>query len=431
MIGPVKSLLRSRTVQVVGLLGIQAVLAAAFAVLTARWLGPDDRGVIVIVTTLGSLLMLVGSFGAATGGRMLLSQEAPDYSARRHREVTQRLAGVHLLTMVVVGWPLLAVANAWRGWLVAGVFALYGVSMVAIYLLREALHGVGLHSRATFGDVFMNAVLLAGLLATQIVFKVTVLSVTWLLFLAAAAEVGFLVFHLVRVPSARETAHHRSMRALLLLSAPALLASLGQAFTIRGDRLVLGVLSDSHAVGIYGTAATFAEIMWLIPMGVGQIIFRHAAQGRYEHIKRLQTATLLCMAVVGVIAAALAKPAVAALLGPDYADSVPLIWLLLAASLPMGVYHLHAPMLNGAGDLRGPAIAGGLSSAVLLILCVTTIHAWGAYGAAIASFAAYSIMAAVTVVRSRALRSTSANTKLQAPLGPSNGHRRDAGKDDQ
>jgi O-antigen/teichoic acid export membrane protein len=431
VIARVNSLVRSRTVQVVGLLGVQALLAAAFAVLTARWLGPDDRGVIVIVTTLCSFLMLVGSFGAATGGRMLLSQEAADYTTRSHLGITRRLSGVHLLTMLVIGWPLLAVANAWRGWLVASVFALYGVSMVAIYLLREALHGVGLHSRATFADVLMNAVLVAGLLATQIVFTVTVLSVTWLLFVAAAAEVAFLVFHLVRVPSARETEHHRSMKALLLLSAPALLASLGQAFTIRGDRLVLGTMSDSHAVGIYGTAATFAEIMWLIPMGVGQIIFRHAAQGRFDQVKRLRTATLICMVVVGVFAAAIAKPAVAILLGPDYADSVPLIWLLLAASLPMGVYHLYAPMLNGAGDLKGPAIAGGFSSAVLLILCVATIPVWGAYGAGIASFFAYSLMAAVTVVRSRRLRTTSPDTKVHPLLEPLNGHRRDASKDDR
>jgi len=401
------SLVRLRTVQVVGLLGAQAVLAATFAVLTARWLGPDDRGVIVIVTTLGSFLMLVGSFGAATGGRMLLSQEAADYTARSHRAMTRRLASVHLLTMMVVGWPLLVVTGAWRGWFLAGVFALYGVSMVSIYLLREALHGVGLHSRATLGDVFMNAVLLIGLLGTQMVFEVTVVSITWLLFLAAAAEVCYLVFHIVRVPSAHEAVDHRSMKSLLMLSAPALLASLGQAFSIRGDRLILGALSDSHAVGIYGTAATFAEITWLIPMGVGQIIFRHAAQGHYDQVKRLRTVTLACMAIVGVFTAALAKPAVAILLGPSYSDSVPLIWLLLVASLPMGVYHLHAPMLNGAGDLKGPAIAGGLSSIVLLTLCVATIPVWGAYGAGIASFFAYSLMAAVTVLRSRRHRSTS------------------------
>jgi len=401
------SLARSRTVQVVGLLGVQAFLAAVFAVLTARWLGPNDRGVVVIVTTLGSFLMLVGSFGAATGGRMLLSQGAPDYTAHSHRATTVRLSGLHLLTVVIVGWPILAFANAWRGWAVAIVFALYGVSLVAIYLLREALHGVGLHSQATFGDVFMYALLVAGILVVGNAASVTVLSVTWLLFLAAAAEVGYLTFHLVRIPSVGEPVLQRSLKALLVLSAPALLASLGQAFTIRGDRLVLGALSDTHAVGIYGTAATFAEMIWLIPMGVGQIIFRHAAQGRYDQIKRLKKVTLVCMALVGVLAAALAKPAVALLLGPEYAESVPLIWLLLAASFPMGVYHLHAPLLNGAGDLRGPAIAGALSSMVLLGLCFALIPLWGAFGAGIASFFAYSLMATVTVVRSRRLRSTS------------------------
>lgn len=393
----------SGSVRVVALLMVQAVVAATFAVLTARQLGPSDRGVIVIMMTLGSFLMLMGSFGVATGGRMLLSQSAPDFSTQDQERLAWRLSGAHIFTMVVVAWPLLVLTNAWRGLPISIVFALYGAAMVAIYLLREALQGIGRHVQATLGDVLMFSVLVVGFLGAGLAGNQTILTVASLLLLAAVAEVGYLATILATSRRPRQAPDRRTAKALLLLSAPALLASVGQAFTIRGDRLVLGALADPHAVGIYGTAATFTEMMWLVPMGVGQVIFRLAGQGKLDRVRRLQAITLAAMLAAGALGAVMARPAVSLLLGPEYEEALPLIWILLVASLPMGVYHLNAPLLNGSGDLKGPALAGVASSVVLIVFCVVSIPHWGAYGAAIGSFIAYSVMATVVVVRARRL----------------------------
>ncbi len=391
----------SRAVRVVALMGVEASFAATFAILTANALGPSDRGVIVIFATVSSFLMLVGSWGAATGGRMLLSQQAPDYPPRRHLEVTLRLSSAHVITMISVGWLLLVVTHAWRGWVVAVIFAAYGVGMIVVYLMREALHGIGLHTAASFGGVLLNAVLVGGFFVVGTLGKISVTSVSALLLVSAVGAASFLTAHLVRASKDKPSVAYRSLKALLVLSAPALLASVGQALTIRGDRLVLGALASTEDVGIYGTAATFAELMWLIPMGVGQVVFRHAALGQFERVRRLQVFTLVAMVVLGSLAAIIARPAVSILLGPEYADSVPLIWMLLVAGLPMGLYHLNAPILNGSGDLRGPAIASGFSALVLFLVCFATIPTFGAVGAAVGSFVAYSLMASVAVVRSR------------------------------
>ncbi len=395
---------RSHVVRVVALMGTEAALAAVFAVLTARQLGPDDRGVIVIFATVGSFLMLLGSLGAATGGRMLLSQQASDYTPHRHLEITRRLCVFHVVTMVTAGWLLLAVTHAWRGWAIGGVFAAYGVAVIAIYLMSEALHGIGRHTRASASGVLLNGLLVSGTIILGAFGAVSVASVSLLMLGGAAIDVAFLAVPLACARSSHDQHRQRSAKALFLLSAPALLASLGQALTIRGDRLVLGALADSRDVGIYGTAATFAELMWLIPMGVGQIVFRQAALGNLNRVRRLQVIALVCMVAFGGIAALLAKPAVGLLLGPAYADSVPLVWVLLGAGLPMGLYHLNAPILNGSGDLRGPAVASLWSAALLFAVCFATIPSLGAYGAAIGSFSAYSVMAIVTTVRSRRMQ---------------------------
>ena len=161
------------------------------------------------------------------------------------------------------------------------IFAAYGVAMITVYLMREALHGIGLHTQASFGGVLLNGVLVAGLgITVGTLGTISVESVSVLLLPSARSEKSPTSPCTWYGPRHRSPqAGQRSMKALLLLSAPALLASVGQALTIRGDRLLLGALASSHDVGLYGTAATFAELMWLIPMGVGQIVFRQAALG--------------------------------------------------------------------------------------------------------------------------------------------------------
>jgi len=408
------------TVPVVAFLVTQAVLAACFAILTARFMGPVDRGVIVLTTTSASILMLVGSVGAATGGRMLLSRNDARYSLSRHKRFTLLLCSVHLATMALLGWPLLLLASAWRGWVVAAAFLAYGVATLGVYMLREALHGVGKHVLATSGDVVLNIALVLGVTLLHSRNYVRVPSVTWLLALAALIELLFLAISLTVVKQVPGQVVPIPFRAFLRLSAPALAGALAQAFTIRGDRILLGALDGPRSVGIYGTAATFTEALWIIPLGVGQILFRLSGQGDLPRVRQLRRIALVSVLLLAVCGAGTAKPAVRILLGTEYAASVPLIWVLLFASIPMSLYLLQAQILNGSGDLRGTAIAGVTSAVVLLVGCVSFIPLWGAVGAACASILAYSSMAAIASLRVRRI-TLSESTVLNGPNsgGPS------------
>lgn len=386
---------------VVAALGLQAALAATFALLSARWMGPSDRGVIVLTTTSASLLMLIGSLGAATGGRMLLSKDSPDYDIGRHQLLTIRLCAVHIVTMTLVGLPLLVLTGAWRNGWVAGSFVLYGMAMLAVYLLREAVHGLGRHVRATVGDVVLNVVLVLGVAVLHALAPLSVLGVTLLLLAAAVVEVCYLVLVGAHRSAPSWTGVPMSLVALIRLSGPALLAALAQAFVIRGDRLILGSFTDSESVGLYATAATFTELLWLAPVGLGQLAFRRAARGQAEALAKMRIVVLASVVALAAVGALVARPAVALLLGPEYAGSVPLVWCLLAASLPMCVYLLQAPILNGLGDFKGTATIAVTSAGLLLGLCVVLIPAWHAYGAVAASAVAYSNMAILSSFRVR------------------------------
>lgn len=401
MIRRTLALASSRSARVVSLVIVQAALGSVFAVLSARWLGPSDRGVVVLVAALGSLLMLVGSLGVATGGRMLLSTNDPRYALGTHRAVTWRLCTLHIMTVSLIGWPLLVVSDGWRGWSTGTAFLLYAVLMLVVYLLREGLHGVGHHSLAISADLLLVSVQVLGALVLQLAHRVSLAGFLWLMAAAAALEVLFLLVSYRATAFGSITRSPITTRQLVRLSAPALAGVLGLAFALRGDRVLLGVFGDPRSVGLYGTAATFSEMLLLVPLGLSQVVFRHSGQGNHQLISRIRRFNWVLAIVMAAAFALLAKPAVLFLLGPAYADAIPLIYLLIVGGIPLAGYYLESAVLNGAGDFHGPAKAAGLGSLLLAVGCVALIPEFGAQGAAASSIAAYGCMALYLVRLSR------------------------------
>jgi O-antigen/teichoic acid export membrane protein len=168
---------------------------------------------------------------------------------------------------------------------------------------------------------------------------------------------------------------------------------------IRGDRLVLGALATSGAVGIYGVAASFTELLWLVPGGVARIAFRRASlRGSRAEYKRKRTLALLCTLCSGVALAFCAHWMIPLLLGYAYIEAVEITYLLIVASLPMASYQLDVAVLNGLGRLKYAGATTTIGTAVLMAGCLLLIPVWGAMGAAVASLVAYTAMAIVARV---------------------------------
>ena len=95
------------------------------------------------------------------------------------------------------------------------------------------------------------------------------------------------------------------------------------------------------------------------------------------------------------VALALAAPLlIPAILGPEYAQAIPLVWLLAIGAMPMASYHLDVATLNGLGQLGASSRAATVGAAILVLVSLALIPSLGVWGAALASIAAYTGMAA-------------------------------------
>lgn len=383
---------------------IQAFTASLFALLTARWLGPSSRGVLVVFMTTASFLMLAGSLGICTGGRVLLTA-VPPLSVNRYLLFARRLSALHILTAVVIGIPILALAKGLPTNLVGVIFVPVAASQLLAYFQREALHGLGHHKAAVFGDVLSSVFQVTLVIALELTHQLDAVSVCLCILVGSVAQNAWLAYRLGLVERAPDVLPPRSFREVLRFSVPALTTTFGQAFVIRGDRLILGILTTSAAVGVYGVAATVTEVLWIIPLGVSQVAFRRASVTRSADAGRVsRNLALAATAGAGLCLAVSVHWIIPLLLGEEYSDAIGLSYILIASVLPMASYQLDVAVLNGLGRLSAAGRVAVAGSVVLLVGCVALIPHLMAKGAAVSSLLAYSVMA---ILARRAARAAS------------------------
>jgi O-antigen/teichoic acid export membrane protein len=375
-------------------MAFSAATASVFALVTARWLGPSDRGVLVIFATTSSFLTLVGSLGVTTGGRVLLTAKPP-LPLPRYLRIARALSLFHVVTATVIGIPILAMTHGLPDVGIGMIFVPTAMLGLLGYFQREALHGRGRHVTAVSGDLLgitVQIVIVAGLRLTG---HLDIHAACLVLLVGAAVQVVFLDLRLRKGrPSSDQNGTQQSLLAIVRFSLPAVATNLGQAFVIRGDRLLLGALTMSATVGIYSVAGTVTELLWILPSAIAQVAFRRAALlGQTHQYRRTRNAVLLLTLFLCFALAGTARWLIPALLGADYADSVALTYPLIVATIPMASYQMDVAVLNGLGQLKVASRITLTGSAVLAVACLVLIPLWAAWGAAIASLVAYTVMA--------------------------------------
>lgn len=386
------------------LLATVALIFAAtlFAFLSTRWLPAHDRGVIVVLLTTSALSMLVGTLGVNVGGRRLLARPGglnpPLYLA-----YTRRLTAAYLVTSSTLGLAVLWLSGGLVAWWAAPAFVIFTLPAFFGFMSKECLHGVGRHVAATYVDVVPAVSMLLFILLTEAVRGLT-------LPLAVAAVVFgvFVEFLYVRLQIRRYDKGHTdgvAFRELVRISLPALGSTLGNAAVVRGDRLILGAMAGTAPVGVYGLAATFSELLWIVPSTIAQFVFRGAALTSDRTVKLRAWAPVMGLtAVTGLGLTFLGMWIIESFFGADYAQASSLLPLLVVAALPMASFYLDSAALNGMGEYRTVSRITYAGVGLLCLASLVLIPTWGVTGAAVASIVSYATMgftARFALLRSR------------------------------
>lgn len=376
--------------------GLANAAMGAVAILTARHLGPDGRGFLVVVVTLCSFCTLVFALGTNLSLRVLLADPRRLVTLNDSlglalvlilgQAIVTAAAGALVLPLAGISW------SALDGALVGG----YGAVLLASVLSREALVAIGRPQRAVAAEA-KGALGLVGVVALLIATgQTSPRAYLTLLALGALAQAILAYVALGRDGDPLRPAFRpRRWRRLVGAGLPGVGLSVGQAVALKSDRLLLGILLSPAVVGVYSVAATLTELFWIAPVALAHVLVRPVAaqEMTYERVAAARNAALAAVAAAGIVAAAAAPAIVRLLVGDPYAAAVSPLRILLLGAVIVTSYHVDVTALAATGAIPEASVTAMTGAVVAVCAGLLVIPRHGVVAAAWVSDGAYLIMA--------------------------------------
>lgn len=333
----------------------QAMLIISGA-LSARILGPVDRGHFALLGLVPSILSIAGGLGMAPAITYFVARRprtTRSVLSSVRRDLALQLAVLTVLHVIIsVVWLLPRVSPSDR---LAVYITLVGVpTAFALQYGQAVLQG---HQRfGAFTAVFVvpQFLLAAGILALY-VFAVGGLVPVMLVSTVAAVAGAVLALVLVRttvrrVPPEDEPLQARTIRRFAFRS------YFGQTAPIesfRLDQLVVGAALSPAVLGYYGAATAFTNLTRFLGTSIGFVLAPYIASLPKERQRRsLLRGLAFTIAVCSLATLALLPMTdflVPLLFGDAFRPAIPLAQILLAAGFLLGVRRAILPGLRGIG----------------------------------------------------------------------------------
>lgn len=187
-------------------------------------------------------------------------------------------------------------------------------------------------------------------------------------------------------------------RMLLSVSWPLMLSSIAVWVYMRIDQVMLGLLADTRALGVYSAAVRLSEVWYFIPIAIVSSVFPAVVRSKaideklyYERLQRLFNLMVVLSYVIAIPLTLLAGPIINLLYGPSYSEASRMFIVLMWAGLFVGLGVAREAWLVNEGLTRfsfATAVAGAITNVVLNIVFIPR---WGGFAAAWATLAAQAV----------------------------------------
>lgn len=364
-------------------------------VLLARILGPSERGLFALLSTLPDLI------SAATSGGL---NSAVGYQAAKQRDMGLLLTQVLVYGCLLAGVLTLACVFLVREFganlevtMQLGLLAWLLLLAVPMTVLKSGL--LTLHN-ASGGVGAFNALRLTESLAPLLLFlglfwmwrdeALEAALISWLCGIALVLALG--LWWLRRQHPLALRWDRSGQRELLSYSAKSHPDLLFQQLILRSDYLFIGALLGSTALGHYAMASAAAELLLIVPEAVTtplmkRLLQQDAGMERITPLALRLTATVMLGACLSM--ALIGHWLIVTLFGADYAPAYPALLALLPGLLGLCYASILRLDLLGKNRPGTVSLMMGAGAALNLVLNIFLIPAWGIVGAAAASSIAY------------------------------------------
>jgi O-antigen/teichoic acid export membrane protein len=376
-------------------------LVAGLVVLsvTARYLGPSGRGVVVAATAWATLLSLIGGLS--------LGQVAIYRAAGRERSewLPSTLATMVAFLMLVTAaaWAIAAIiytASGGRAFANIPPLAL-ALALLAVPLLiwteyasslLMALDALPVANLAQATGATVNAIVVVALLTSTAMGIHAPLVAILVGGAAAAALTGRAIIR----QSQLDWPKWHAARTLLLDGLKLHANAIGTYLFTHASVLIVNYYRSPAETAFFGLAVQLVMVVQIVPASIGMVAYtlvgRLGPDAAWPEQRRLVGQSMIVgLALIGVAYAA-APVGVRLVAGSDFLPAVPLFRLMLPALLGMMLSSVMASQWIGRGMFTraaGITLATGIVNVALTLMLVPRL---GATGAALAALMVYALV---------------------------------------
>lgn len=392
--------------QVVGTFASKIYLIAlglVSSILTSRLLGPDGRGAFAVMITVGAVGVQFGNLGLPS---------AAAYFVASDRRRLPALVGTSLLCGLVFGgilafafWAAAMAVPAWApldspillAWAVAWIPL--GIVLALLQNLLLGIRDIRLYNGLQVAQKSVGVVLLLALAGLGVVGVKSFYLASFAVLVAGSA---------VALSAVLRHAHYKVtlpdrafVRSAVGYGFRAYLATLFAYLVLQFDLLMVASMLGDAAAGYYSIAARMAEMLYMLPVALGTILFTKVAsmhEGRWRFARSVTLKLALLLLPLLIIAGVLAQPVTSLLFGEAFLPAVPAFWWLLPGIYLLSINTVLMNYFAGTGMPLVTVISPGIAAAANVGANLYLLPRVGIVGASIASTLAYALMLLASVV---------------------------------
>lgn len=362
-------------------------------IIIARYLGPEQYGLMNYVISYVFLFLIFASFG-------LDSIETREEA--RRPEQKNIIIGSAVFIRIAVGIITIALCVG-SACLVESDFSV--VLLILLYSSTIVLNSAQVIRNYFFSIVQNEYVVKTEILSTiiGIFLKLLLLyahaSLIWFIMVCVMdpiiVAIGYIYAYTKKVASVFQwKVNMKEVRYLMKESFPLLMTNAAVIIYQRIDTVMIGQMIDKESVGYFSVASRFVEILIYIPMVLAQtitpILVKSRSRNKEEYQQRAQQFMDLSVWTsffASVIMALIAYPLITILFGIDYLPAVIVLQVMSFKAVSVALSNTAGALLVTEGLQRWAILRDGLGCIVCVALNLLLLPKFGIVGAAITAIA--------------------------------------------
>jgi len=392
------------SLQVLGGQVATTLIGVATGVITARWLGPRDRGLFQLLVLLPTMLSNFAKLGIP---------QASVYYMRRRGASASDVASNSVWFAFATGTLAAIVCYVWRDWLIAKFLKdtppeliLPSLALIPFVTLQFYFLGVA-QAQERFRDynvwqIGPNVLALVGLSVTLILLHMGLVGAVLVQVVIQVVMTVWMAWLVHRAAPLHMRWNGALARGMLSFGTKSYVQTLAATLHLRIDQYICAYFLPPAQVGLYSIAVNFGGFLMKIPEATGTVMFpRLAGSGdRDAHAAttRVVRYTLFILAL-GIAAFAVAGPiAIPLLYGNRFDGAIKPLLILLPGIFMMALYQLLTRNFTSRGKQEINIVAACVALTLNVTLNIFLIPRYGISGAALANGISYSIAALTLLV---------------------------------